>query len=245
MATPDYSVVIPVYNSSVSLRNLAARLETMFAAQKNSYELILVDDASPNSQTWPTIEALCAANLHIRALQHAENYGQHHAFRTGMRQARGQYVITMDDDGEHRPEDIPLLMAAREHDIVMARTDRRKRWFERTCSRIKMLIENFLFGKKIHVYVTSFCVFSQSINQAMLQLEAPYPVLSAMQLYVTRDIVNVPTPAGERLDAVSNYTFWKKVKLFAALLYSAFLLRRSTGPQPFMPLRRSINIHDA
>lgn len=227
MARLDYSVVIPVYNSAASLESLVPRLSAVFRDLNANFEILLVDDGSPNPMTWPTIEALALRYPELKPLRHEANRGQHHAFRTGLRQADGDYIITMDDDGEHRPEDIPLLLAEKQHDVVMAHPPSRKHWFEQWTSRLKMKVENLLWGHKKPLYVTAFCLFPQRVNQVMLKLETPYPVLSTLQMGATRDIVNVVTHASERLDAHSNYTFLKRLKLFVALVYSSLKLRRS------------------
>lgn len=228
MAMLDYSVVIPVYNSTGSLANLATRLDAVFKKLQRTYEIILIDDGSPNPATWPAIEALCRENPQVKAMQHRRNFGQHAAFFCGLRHALGQWIVTMDDDGEHRPEDLPALIAQAAHDVVMAKPPARvKSLADRLTSRLKMWFENKTFGMRNPVYVTSFCLFSQEVSQAMLQVRTPYPLLSAAQFYVTRDIVNVPVEASVRMESVSGYTFFKRMRLFGALVinHSSLLLR--------------------
>jgi polyisoprenyl-phosphate glycosyltransferase len=110
MSTVEYSVVIPVHNSAPMLHELLQRIEKVFMSMNKSFETILIDDASTDN-SWQVLQSLKEANPKTaKIIQLSRNYGQHSATLCGIRFCTGRYVITMDDDLQHRPEDIPLLI---------------------------------------------------------------------------------------------------------------------------------------
>ncbi len=108
----DVSVVIPVYNSARFLPNLVARLMSVLQTETPQFEIILVDDGSTDG-SWDVLSELWTRYpSHVMAIQLMRNYGQHNALMCGFRQARGQYIVTMDDDLQNPPEEIPKLLSA-------------------------------------------------------------------------------------------------------------------------------------
>lgn len=107
----DLSVVIPVYRSARTLPELLSRLLRVLDATGLRYEIILVDDGSPDN-SWQIMTNLQANHACIVAIQLMRNYGQHNALMCGFRHSRGQYVVTMDDDLQNPPEEIPKLLDA-------------------------------------------------------------------------------------------------------------------------------------
>ena len=109
-SVPTFSVVIPVYESSDSVVELTARLRSVFEQTiKESFEIILVDDGSISSQTWPTLEGLVREDMRVSAIRLMRNYGKPGAIICGLSRARGKWIITIDDDLQQIPEDIPKL----------------------------------------------------------------------------------------------------------------------------------------
>lgn len=107
----ELSVVVPVYNSAQTLDKLLVRLSAVLSPLTNRYEIILVDDGS-RDDSWSTIEALRAQyGTHLVAAQLMRNYGQHNALMCGLGLTRGTFVVTMDDDLQNPPEEIPKLLA--------------------------------------------------------------------------------------------------------------------------------------
>lgn len=106
---PRYSVVIPVYNSASMLAELHQRLKQVFAQMGSTYEVIFVDDSSDDN-SWKVLKGLKQENHDtVKIIQLSRNYGQHNATQCGFKHCTGDVVITIDDDLQHRPEDIPLL----------------------------------------------------------------------------------------------------------------------------------------
>src|SRR5262245_20817656 len=119
MLPAGLSVVVPVYRSARILPDLVARLEPVLRAQGNGFELVLVDDSSPD-ESWRVIGELARRHPWVRGLCMMRNFGQHGALLCGIRSARHAITVTMDDDLQHPPEEIPRLLAelARGHDVV-------------------------------------------------------------------------------------------------------------------------------
>ncbi len=107
---PDISIVSPVYCCADCLRALCGRIGTTLTATGASYEIILVDDASPDG-AWPVMRELAAADPRIKAVALSRNFGQHTAIAAGLEHARGRWVVVMDCDLQDRPEEIVSLYA--------------------------------------------------------------------------------------------------------------------------------------
>ncbi len=125
----DISVVIPVYRSTKMLRELAARLASVLGKTGLRYEIIFVDDASPDDSWKTLIDVQRCYPDRVSTIQLMRNFGQHNALMCGFRHARGKYVVTMDDDLQHPPEEIPTLLRTMEEsaaDLIYGVPDRRQ-----------------------------------------------------------------------------------------------------------------------
>src|SRR5207249_4958676 len=108
----DLSVVIPVYRSAPTLGQLVTRLRAVLVGTGLDYEIVFVEDGSPDD-SWRVLEELRRRHPErIVAVQLMRNYGQHNALMCGFRRSRGELVVTMDDDLQNPPEQIPKLLAA-------------------------------------------------------------------------------------------------------------------------------------
>ena len=103
---PRYSVVIPVYNSQNTIRSVCEALEALFRERQARYEIVLVDDGSKD-QSWPELKTIRAANEQVKIIRLAKNFGQQNALLCGFAHTRGDFVITMDDDLQHPPQELP------------------------------------------------------------------------------------------------------------------------------------------
>lgn len=137
MYNVKYSVVIPVYNGEKTLEELACRISAVFERLGESFEIVFVDDCS-RDQTWSVLEGLTLKNSNMVSIKLAENFGQHNATLCGLFYSRGRYAVTMDDDLQHAPEDIPKLIERMEETgakAVIARlTDKKHEWYRRVAS---------------------------------------------------------------------------------------------------------------
>lgn len=224
-----FSVVIPVYNSNRSLPELAERLHAVFRRKMNeTYEIILVDDCSPRPETWNTMRSLAEVDACVRVFRLARNFGQGCALLCGMAQARGNWIVTMDDDLQHRPEDIPRLAEKRDHDVVLARfSEKRCSAFKKITSNLKARLDALLLGKPKHISSSPFRLMKRHVVQGLLAIRTPRPFFIAMILSVTADIVNVDAAHEARKYGRSNYTLRNSFSMISNMLFnnSAFMLR--------------------
>jgi dolichol-phosphate mannosyltransferase/undecaprenyl-phosphate 4-deoxy-4-formamido-L-arabinose transferase len=228
-----YSVVVPVYNSAGSLPVLYERLKTAFErVLRSSYEIIFVDDGSDRAETWPTLEAIRKGRKHVTIIRLSRNFGNQAATLCGIERARGRYIITMDDDLQHAPEDLPILAAQRAHDVVVARLkDKKHAPFKRLSSAFIGWLDYRLVGKPKTIRLSTFRLMQRRVAKGMLLIKTPYPYLPALMLQITRDIVNVEVAHRRRWEGRSTFTFKKMVRLASNLLInnSPFLLHLIGG----------------
>lgn len=220
-ASITYSIVIPVYNTTRVLGQLHQRIEQTFASQiRQSYEIILVDDRSPNPETWPIVEALARKEQNISAIRLTRNFGQHSALLCGLAHARGEYIITMDDDLQHAPEDIPALISLQEHDVVIGQfLLKQHSWSRNLLSNIKSYFDRVLSGKPRNLRISTFCLIRRTIAQKMLSVPCtPRPLLSSLIFSVTNDVVGAPVSHSPRQEGESGYSLIKLIRLFSWLL---------------------------
>lgn len=229
---PCYSIVIPCFNSSNSLEGLVQRIDTVFSKKiKKSYEIIFVDDASPLPETWNTLDTLAKTYPHVVAIRLMRNFSQPCAILCGISHSKGKYIITMDDDGQHRPEDIPALIAKEQHDIVIGYFEKKKHVFFKKCaSAFTSYLTHIILKKPRGISLSSFRLFNRKVAEAILHIHTPYPYMEALLFYVSRDVVNVMVTHGERGNGKSNYSLHRMVKLFSNLLINnSCLVLRGVG----------------
>lgn len=219
--TVAYSIIVPVYNSERSLRELAVRAHKLFTeVLQEDYEIIFVDDGSPNPNTWPALEAVSDEFEAVRCVKLMRNFGQQAATICGMQLSCGEHVITMDDDLQHAPEDIAILAQMKEHDIVIGQFLQKKHSIgKRLASKVKGEFDRVILGKPKHIHLTAFRMFNRLTVNAMLQLvDTPYPFIPAMMFYVTKDVVGVKINHHDRLEGESGYNLSRMIRLFNNLL---------------------------
>lgn len=224
-----YSVVIPVYNSTTTLEELARRIGRVFdTVTDGGYEIIFVDDASPNPRTWTTLAQIHSAHPHIKIIRLTRNFGQHAATLCGIKQAKGDFIITMDDDLQHLPEDIPALLEMKPHDIVIAQLVHKKHGlFKAVTSFIKGYFDLWIIGKPRGINLSSFRLFNKTIANGILAIQTPYPIIGSLLFYVSKDVIGVPVEHVNRKEGKSGYSFYGMARLFSNLIInnSSLLLK--------------------
>jgi len=225
------SVVVPVYDSP-ALEELTARIEEVFREAADAYEIIFVDDRSPDPRIWPALERLARERPHVKAMQLSRNFGQQPATLCGMREAGGDVVITIDDDLQHDPRDIPRLLEHAGHDIVIGQLGSKEHHpARRLASRIKHMFDRIVIGTPKNVQLSSFRLMSRTVVDGVLSMRTPHPFLPALMFHVSRDVVGVPVSHNRRAAGRSGYTLRKLLSLFSNLLVnnSSMLLRAAAG----------------
>ncbi len=227
VASPTYSIVVPVYNSGSQLAELVQRLASVFETEVlDTYEIILVDDGSVRRQTREVLANL-AGTAHVRLVSLTRNFGKPGAVMAGLSISRGRWVITIDDDLQQMPEDIPKLLAYKDHDMVTG-THRKKKHsgsFRFITSGIKTWFDRVLLGYKTPL--SPLKLIRRPVVDGMLSIRTNRPFIPALIRQVTDDIVFVETNHHATAYKKSRYTFRRRWAQFTDLLFgnSAFMMR--------------------
>lgn len=225
----DYSVVIPVYNSTSVLKKLSTQLIDFFISiNVNNFEIIYVNDSPYNIATRESLNECSNIDYRVRVITLSKNFGQQAATICGFEFSRGEYVITMDDDLQHSPKDIINLINNKEHDIVIANLkDKKHSLLKKQFSKIKNYFDHVILKKPKNIKMSSFRLISRLVADKVVELKTPYPFIPALLFQVSLDVVNPDVSHYERFEGKSGYTFSSMVKLFSNLMInnSSYLLK--------------------
>lgn len=166
------SVVSPIYKGEKMLHHLVDRCEKAISSITDDYEIILVNDCSPDN-SWNVLKEICANDKHVKAIDHSRNFGQHPAISTGLRYVTGDWVVLMDCDLQDKPEDIPDLYAKTKEgwDIVYARRgERRDGFFKQLSGRMFHMVYDWLSGAKTDPQIGNFSIFRAEIAKEIVQI---------------------------------------------------------------------------
>ncbi|MBX6315220.1 MAG: glycosyltransferase family 2 protein, partial [Isosphaeraceae bacterium] len=217
---PDLSIVVPVYRSADCLEPLINAVHAALGPLGISYEVILVNDGSPD-RSWEVIAALCRAHAHIIGVDLRRNFGQDNAILTGLRLARGRRLAIMDDDLQHDPRDLPALLAqldAEEADVVYAdfRVKRQKAW-KNLGSWFNGKVAEWVLDKPRGVYLSPYKVIRKEVADLICHYDGPHPYVDGLLLQVTSRLARVPVEHHPRLAGTGNYNLWRSLAVWARL----------------------------
>jgi glycosyltransferase involved in cell wall biosynthesis len=207
------SVVVPVYRSEPILPELVGRLEPVLAAIADDFELVLVNDCSPDG-SWDVICDLARQYSWIRPINLMRNYGQHNALLCGIRAARYDVIVTMDDDLQHPPEEIPKLLGelAKDCDVVYGTPEREEHGLLRDMASIttKLALQNAM-GAKIARQVCAFRAFRREVTAAFAHYEGYFVSIDVLLTWGTNRFSAIPVRHQPRSQGASGYTFRKLI----------------------------------
>jgi glycosyltransferase involved in cell wall biosynthesis len=209
------SVIIPVYNSESVLKKSIQRLQPVLTSIASQYEVILVNDGS-RDQSWAIICELSKQYDWIRGIDLMRNYGQHNALLCGIRAARHEIIITIDDDLQNPPEEIPALLEKLDegYDVVYGYPQKEQHGIGRdVASRIMKLVLQNAMGAETAGHASSFRVIRTRICYAFSKYQSPFVSIDVLLTWGSRRFAAIPVRHDPRLFGVSNYTFRKLVSL--------------------------------
>lgn len=231
----SYSFVIPCYKSSHTIREVVeTTIQEMDQIGRSPYEFILVDDHSPDEgATLQVLKSLAEDYSCVKVVELAKNSGQHNASMAGLNYAQGDYIISMDDDLQTRPSQLPKLFEEieRGYDVVYGYYPEKKHsafrnfgsWFHYESVRI-------MIGKPKGMKTSSFFVMKKFVRDYMIEYKEPYTHLQGLVLRTTRNISSVPVEHFQRAYGESGYTLKKLISLWFNIVgYSVVPLRMATG----------------
>jgi len=226
------SIVVPVYKSADCLPELARRVQQDVACHFESYELIMVNDNSPD-MSWDVIIHLCSEYDFITGVNVRKNVGQDNAIMAGLHSARGEVIVVMDDDLQHDPSDIPSLYKEIHNgfDVVYAYFKEKDQalwknlgsWFN---DRAAVLV----LGKPKHIYMSPFKAIRREVVDEIIKYDGPYSYVDGLIFAITSNITQIHATHHSRYAGTSNYNLLKSVRVWLKLAtgFSVFPLRIAT-----------------
>ena len=224
-----YSIVVPVYNSAGIVGTTVDRIVETFEGAGLSYELILVNDGSRDN-SWAVIADKARHNRHVVALNLLQNYGQHNANLAGLREATGDYLITMDDDGQNPPDQALLLIdeAMTGKDVVFGRFEQKQHaGYRQLGSKMISLINRRVFAQPPDLAVSNFRILRRDVVDRIAASRTAHPYLTGQALMYSSNRSHVTVRHAPREVGKSTYNVVKILRLVLTILfsYSLFPLR--------------------
>jgi glycosyltransferase involved in cell wall biosynthesis len=208
------SVVTPVYNGEASIVELCRRLSEVLPQIATQYEIILVNDGS-RDRSWEVISELSSHSATVRGLNLMRNYGQHNALLCGIRAAKYELVLTIDDDLQHPPEEIPQLLARLDEgfDVVYGAPKAEQNGLMRAlASHITRLALRAAVGSDVAKNVSAFRVFRTQLREAFANYQSPFVSIDVLLTWATTRFGATTVVFRPRHSGSSNYTFTKLVR---------------------------------
>lgn len=207
------SAVVPAYNSELSIPELVRRLGTVLDAVATEYELIIVDDSSRDG-TWSVIEQQAGEHPWVKGVHLSRNYGQQNAVLCGIRLARYDVIVTLDDDLQHPPEEVPKLLETLtdDVDVVFGPAKHETHGLLRDlASQVTKLVLQSAMGAPIARKAGPFRAFRTRIRDAFAGYDGPYVSIDVLLTWGTSRFAFVEVRHDPRTLGKSNYTLRKLV----------------------------------
>jgi len=205
------SVVVPVYNSAPILPELASRLHPVLDSLVDRYELVLVNDGS-HDKSWEVIARLADEHDWIHGIDLMRNYGQHNALLAGIRAAQYEVIVTIDDDLQHPPEEIPQVLAKLDegYDVVYGTPQQEQHGLWRDlASQVTKLALQTTMGVEIARNVSAFRAFRAQVQNAFSNYQGSFVSVDVLLSWGTARFATIPVRHDPRRVGKSNYTFRK------------------------------------
>jgi glycosyltransferase involved in cell wall biosynthesis len=217
---PKFSVVVPVYRGAQTIAELQRRLAMALEPLDQSHEIIFVDDRG-SADNWPAIEALCMMHSTVRGIRLSRNFGQHAATLCGISHARGEWIITIDEDLEQPPESVPdLLRKAQEGHLVVYGVNeaRSHAWWRNVTSEAGRSLFKFAIPSLNREY-TSFRVIHRSVAKGLERFQSPFTFIDGYISWITHNYATVVVPHDARTHGSSSYS----VRMLIAHMINIFV----------------------
>jgi glycosyltransferase involved in cell wall biosynthesis len=211
---PYLSMVVPVFRSHDTLRELYRRISTSIDSIDPEFELIFVEDGG-GDQSWEIVEELARIDARVKGLQLARNYGQHNALLCGIRMASGEVIVTLDDDLQNPPEEIAKLLRRLDegYDVVYGKPHVERHGFLRDqASRITKLALQSAMGAETARQVSAFRVFRTRLRDAFDAYRSPTVNIDVLLTWGTSRFSAVTVGHDPRYAGVSGYSLRKLVQ---------------------------------
>ncbi|MEM9177186.1 MAG: glycosyltransferase [Myxococcota bacterium] len=229
---PAWSIVIPCYRSGAWLADLVKEIAANAGDRLPALEIVLVDDASPDTETWPAIERIAREHAFVRGLRLQFNVGQYRALMAGLEASRGDWVVTMDDDFQTHPSALPRFFeAALAHpgmDAIIGRYPEKRHGALRNAgSRLFARLQERIYDRPRDLETTSYRILSRPLVDTLVASRGIDPVFPSIILTSTRRLMNIDIEHHPRAHGDSGYAFSRLVEIVLSQVFdgSAIPLR--------------------
>lgn len=210
-----FSIVIPTYKCSQSLIELGARLTKTLETFVADYEIIFVNDNSPEND-WEIITELTQQDKRIKGINLSRNFGQHYAITAGLEHAKGEWVVVMDGDLQDQPEEIiNLYNKAKEgYEIVYARRELRKDSFlKKTSSKMFYQLFGYLTDSKQDATIANYGIYNQKVIKAIISMKDSVRYFPTMVQWVGFKSTKINVEHKLRIEGESAYSWFSLISL--------------------------------
>lgn len=218
----NVSVVVPVYNGAQTLDMLIERLEPVLPTVADRFELVLVNDDSPDN-SWEVITRLAKIHPWVRGITLMRNAGQHNATLCGIREARYDVIVTMDDDLQNPPEYLGKLLAKIDegYDVVYGVPRKREQvWWKSLFAAVVKRSISYVMGIRTVRDISAFRAFRANLRKAFDHYEGPDVLVDVLLSWGTNHFASVQVDEAPREAGTSNYNLWKLIKVSLLVLTS-------------------------
>lgn len=221
-SVPLISIVSPIYGRQLDLPTLCSRLKTVFSTLTENFEIILVNDKSPDN-AWEVIRELARNDPRIKGINLSKNFGQHKAISAGLAYSKGEWIVVMDCDLQDQPEEIPKLYykALEGFDVVVGRrVERRDSWTKRLTSRAFYIVFNYLTEQNLTNQVANFGIYGRKVIDAFNQFRDYDRSFGLLVIITGFRRVEIDIHHSDRSIGESAYSFRKRLNLALDIILS-------------------------
>jgi len=233
---PKYSIVVPFHNEEENVTALYARLKQVMEQVGESFELVLVDDGS-NDRTYKLLEEIAAVDSRVLVVKLRRNFGQTSALAAGFDNASGEFILAMDGDLQHDPNEIPGFLEKLEEGYDVVSGWRKERidnfWLRRFPSRCANWLMAKLSGVDIHDFGTTFKAYRREVIQNIPLYGEMHRFIPALASWYGASICEIPIRNVNRERGKSHYGIGRTFRVFFDLLTIRFLLKYMSRPLHF------------
>ena len=211
----DISVVVPLYKCNQSLAELTSRLLTTLPSISDSFEIVYVNDASPEGD-WESVVEFAARHPQVRGVNLSRNFGQHMAITAGLSYSKGQWIVVMDGDLQDQPECIPkLYQKAQEgyNAVFGRRVERKDTRMKRVTSRLGYWVFDYLTGMRTDGAAGNFSICDRKVIDNFLRLTEHYRLFPLLIRWQGFRVGYVNVDHGKRTHGSSSYSYRQLINL--------------------------------
>lgn len=209
------SIVSPVYRAQDCIDALYQRLKSSLSTICDDYEIILVNDNSPDN-SWDKIRALCSHDEKVKGVNLSRNFGQHYAISAGLSLATKDWIVVMDCDLQDQPEQIHnfISSAVKGYEVILARrAQRQDNWFKRFVSFVFYKVLSYLTGSEQDSSIANFGLYHSKVIKAILSSGESIRYFPTMIQWAGFKKIKVDVEHAQRLEGVSSYNLKRMLNL--------------------------------